>query len=275
MAKRFTDTAKWRKPFLRSMPAAYKLFWLYICDDCDHAGIWQVDMEVAKIYIGEELDYTKAIEIFAGRVIPFDENTKWFIPSFIEFQYPGELNEKNKVHNSVLSTLKKYGLIQGANKGLVWGLEAPKDKDKEKDKEKDIKEGVKGEEVFGHVVGVKPGIEDLGHTLPEIRVGMVVQYFVATKQIEVKNEQVNGLWEVFKGQYFNGKHFHKDWDDVYSHFLNWSYKQKITNGNPKAGTGKALNSRNGGLQIVLDGLREGIHEINARGTTNPGNEIQV
>lgn len=245
MAKRFTDTSKWRKSFLRSMPSAYKLFWLYICDDCDHAGIWHVDMEVAKIYIGEELDYTKAIEIFAGRVISFDGDSKWFIPSFIEFQYPGELNEKNKVHNSVISTLKKYGLIQGASKGLVWGLEAPKDKDKEKDKEKEIKEGVKGEDVFT-VSGLKPGVDDLGMDIPEIKIGSVIQFFSAAQSITLTNVQVKQMWEAFKAQHFTSEKYYKSLEDIYSHFINWSRQQKIKDGNSKNAGSAPKGGRNQG-----------------------------
>ena len=55
MAKRFTDTDKWKKTLLKSMPSEYKLLWLYICDDCDHAGIWHVDIQIASLRIGEDV----------------------------------------------------------------------------------------------------------------------------------------------------------------------------------------------------------------------------
>ena len=86
MAKRFTDTEKWKKPFIRGLQGAYKLLWLYICDDCDHAGIWQVDMEVAAIRIGEKIDLKEAIKSFDEKIIIIDKGNKWFIPSFLEFQ---------------------------------------------------------------------------------------------------------------------------------------------------------------------------------------------
>ena len=108
MAKRFTDTEKWKKPFIRSLKAPYKLLWLYICDDCDHSGIWQVDLEVAEIRIGEKLDEQKAIQYFAEKIIPLDNGTKWFIPSFIEFQYPSGLSENNKAHTGIIKSLDKY-----------------------------------------------------------------------------------------------------------------------------------------------------------------------
>lgn len=108
MAKRFTDTEKWKKPFIRSLKGPYKLLWLYICDDCDHSGIWQVDIEVAEIRIGEKLDCNKAINFFGDKIIPLDNGSKWFIPSFIEFQYPSGLNENNKAHTGIIKNLEKY-----------------------------------------------------------------------------------------------------------------------------------------------------------------------
>ena len=109
MAKRFTDTDKWKKTLLKSMPAAYKLLWLYVCDDCDHAGIWHVDIAVASLRIGEDITQDKAVEIFGDKVVVFDGGDKWFIPGFIEFQY-GELNQKNRVHESIIKILTKYKL---------------------------------------------------------------------------------------------------------------------------------------------------------------------
>ncbi len=136
MAKRFSDTDKWKKPFIRSLQAPYKLFWLYILDDCDHAGIWQVDMEIANIKLGESLTIETALSQFGDKIKVFDNGEKWFIKDFIDFQY-GELNPKNRVHESVLSILKKYKLCYDF-KPLTSPLQGAKDKDKEKDKDKDI-----------------------------------------------------------------------------------------------------------------------------------------
>lgn len=141
MAKRFTDTDKWKKPFIRGLPTPYKLLWFYILDDCNHAGIWEVDLEVAGIRCGETFTETQAIEFFAGRVEKIS-NSKWFIPDFIFFQY-GELNEKNRLHLSVIQILNKYQI-----KPLRSPLEGVKDKDKDKDKVKD-KEQDKDKEDFG------------------------------------------------------------------------------------------------------------------------------
>lgn len=151
MPKRFTDTDKWKKPFIRGLQGAYKLLWFYICDDCDHAGIWQVDMEVAEIRIGEKITISGAIKCFGGKIIPIDGGRKWFIPSFIEFQYPSGLNPENKAHSGAIAFLKKYDLIDSSFKVLESPLQGDKDMVKdmemEMDKEK-VKVKVKEKEVF-------------------------------------------------------------------------------------------------------------------------------
>jgi hypothetical protein len=143
MAKRFTDTEKWKKPFIRGLQGPYKLLWLYICDDCDHAGIWQVDLEVAEIRIGEKINKLEAIKSFGDKIIMFDDGNKWFIPSFIEFQYPSGLNPDNRAHSSIIHLLEKYNLTKSKNKPLVSPSQGRKDMDmvmvKDMDKDKEAK----------------------------------------------------------------------------------------------------------------------------------------
>ena len=143
MAKRFTDTEKWKKPFIRNLKASYKLLWLYVCDDCDHSGIWQVDIEVAEIRIGEKLDGKKAIQFFGDKIILLDGGAKWFIPSFIEFQYPSGLNPDNRAHNSIIILLEKNNLLDKQNKPLTRSLQGRKDMDMVKDMDMDMVKGTK------------------------------------------------------------------------------------------------------------------------------------
>lgn len=108
--KRLTDLEKWKKPFFKKLPAEYKLFWLYLLDDCDHCGIWHLDQEVAEIRLGVTLSLQKAQGLFGERVVEFDNGTKWFLPDFIGFQY-GQLDDKNKMSKAVIPILKKYDLM--------------------------------------------------------------------------------------------------------------------------------------------------------------------
>lgn len=135
MSKRFTDTEKWRKPFIRTLSTPYKLLWFYILDECDHAGIWHVEFDVASLRIGEEITKEEAIKQFDGHIIIVDTGAKWFIPDFISFQY-GLLNIENRAHNSVINRLNKYGLLYKI-KELISPLQGAKDKEQDKDKDKD------------------------------------------------------------------------------------------------------------------------------------------
>ena len=134
MAKRMTDTDKWKKRFVRELSPQHKLLWFYILDDCNHAGIWEVDIEVASIRVGYELVYDMLPKEFLDKVVIFDNGDKWFIPDFIDFQY-GELNPNSNVHKSVIALLNKYKL-EGYVKGLQTLPDTVKDKDKVKDKVK-------------------------------------------------------------------------------------------------------------------------------------------
>lgn len=151
MPKRFTDTDKWKKPFIRGLDAPYKLLWLYILDDCDMAGIWQIDFEVAKIRIGEDINEKRALEVFGDRIKIF--GNKWFIKDFIFFQY-GELKHTNRMHSAVISTLEKNNIIifkDGASEplprgqGIIQGKGQGKSKGQGRD---EIFESIMSDELF-------------------------------------------------------------------------------------------------------------------------------
>lgn len=143
MAKRFTDTNKYKKHFFRGLQGAYKLLWDYLYHDCDHAGIWIVDFEIAQLLIGKDMPINKetALKVFNTdeiRVVELDGGKKWFLPSFIEFQY-GRLKNNNNTHSSVVNTLTKYDLLNPdlSIKPLTRGSAGDQDKDKDMDKDMD------------------------------------------------------------------------------------------------------------------------------------------
>lgn len=143
MSKRFIDTSIFRKGFIRSLEAPYKLLWLYIINECDHSGLWDVEVEVAEARLGLKFK-GDIISKFGGKVIPVDGGKKWFIPSFIDFQY-GSLKADNRVHASVISSLKKFDLLNTDNSikvhvsPLQGAIYMDKDKDMDTDKEKEAK----------------------------------------------------------------------------------------------------------------------------------------
>jgi hypothetical protein len=146
MAKRFTDTTKWTNPWYRKMPYQYRDLWDYICDMCDHAGIWRADLEMASMIIGDSLTKEKALFFFGDRIVVLSED-KWFLPSFIRFQY-GNINSQKAVCVSVRNILISNGIDIDTlmiKQSLHNHSSMIKDKDKDKDKVKD-KDTVKEKE---------------------------------------------------------------------------------------------------------------------------------
>lgn len=148
MAKRLIDTDIFKKAFVKGLDAPYKLLWLYIINDCNHAGIYEVELDVAILRIGcPEINSEDAINFFGDKIVVLDGGTKWFIPSFISFQY-GQLAENNRAHTGAISILKKYGLLdenlkikEAPCKPLAapqnGAMDMVKDKEQEMDKEKE------------------------------------------------------------------------------------------------------------------------------------------
>lgn len=132
MAKRMTDTDKWKKPFFKLLAPSYKLAWLYITDQCDYAGVYDVEFDVLQMRTGISQGEAQVLDALAEKIVVFDSGKKWFIIGFNDFQY-GELNPANRVHNAVLNTLDSYK----KNKGLVCPIHGAKEKEKEKEKVKD------------------------------------------------------------------------------------------------------------------------------------------
>ncbi len=151
MAKRLTETNKWADPWFCSLNERDRLFWIYILDNCDHAGIWRANHMLINVFFpGYGQDFSR----FGDRIVQVDAE-KWFIPKFITFQYPGGLKKDNRAHLSVIEILQKSGLWplplprkektslpfpqkQDPSMPLARPIDGCKDKDKDKDKDKEL-----------------------------------------------------------------------------------------------------------------------------------------
>lgn len=145
MAKRFTDTEKWKDPWFQDLPIKYKCLWFYILDQCTCAGIWKVNIRLASFQIGESFEESEIKRIFKDRIIDLGDG-KWFLSKFITFQY-GILSENCKPHLAVIKELNEHDLFKGYSKGM----DTLKDKDKDKEKEV-VKEKKKEKTEFGNVL---------------------------------------------------------------------------------------------------------------------------
>ena len=135
MSKRFTDTDKWKKPWFRNLTPIQKCFWAYLTDNCNQAGIWEVDFNLAEIFIGAKLDVEDLRQVFNKQYEEVCSGKRWFLKDFPYFQY-GELRDTNRLHIFVMNILEK--------EGVSTPLGGPVDRAKDKDKDKDIGGSVRG-----------------------------------------------------------------------------------------------------------------------------------
>lgn len=137
MAKRFTDTDKWRKPWFRALSLEARTAWGYLTDNCDKAGIWPAAFDLMSSDVGFAVDANQIKAWFGEKLVCLGD--RYFIPSFIEFQY-GELSTESKPHASVIKTLIKNGIDPKKlveNRGYPKGIDTLEDKEEDKDKEEE------------------------------------------------------------------------------------------------------------------------------------------
>jgi len=84
--KRFTDTDKWRDPWFRKLSSGVKLAFLFIVDNCDNAGVWDADMELADFSIGMEIPWQKVRDALGDRMEVL-KSGKWHLKKFVNFQF--------------------------------------------------------------------------------------------------------------------------------------------------------------------------------------------
>jgi len=157
MAKRFIDTDLFKDRFIRGLEAPLKPLWVYLFCDCNASGIWNVELDVAKMRCGVGNNITDAHikEAFAPKIIEIDNGEKWFIPSFVKIQYNNELKAKNPATKKVIKELKYYNLLtkigadlyqlnsspfEAPSKPLLNNQKGAKDMEEEKEEEKDMEE---------------------------------------------------------------------------------------------------------------------------------------
>lgn len=138
MAKRFTDTEKWKNPWFSSLSPKAKLAWFYILDNCDHSGVWSINLKLMSFQLDQKITFDDLNEWFSDKMILVEPDKVW-IPSFIPYQYK-TLNEKNNAHLKALETLEKYKHLLGPDQDLRSPCPGAQVKDKDKVKVK-VKEG--------------------------------------------------------------------------------------------------------------------------------------
>jgi len=155
MAKRFTDTEKWKDEWFTDLSNDNKVIWQYLLDTCDNAGIFKKNIKILNIMCNTNVSAEDILNTFKNRISVLSDD-KWFINKFCVFQYGSEfLNSKNKAVTSAIQKLIENNIIDKTTNTLSivypysidspsipyqYPIDSPKEQEKDKDKvlDKDI-----------------------------------------------------------------------------------------------------------------------------------------
>lgn len=128
MTRRFTETGKWDDPWFRRLSPAAKLLFQFICDRCDCAGFWEIDLDAAAFHIGiprtgSDLTTGPAWTAdaaldelcvkpkgYASPKVRLNQDKSWlYVTNFLHHQGNWPLNPKNNSTTGILRCFASRG----------------------------------------------------------------------------------------------------------------------------------------------------------------------
>jgi hypothetical protein len=180
MAKRFTDTDKWKDEWYTDLPNDYKIIWQYLLDTCDNAGIYKRNIKLLNIMCNTNVSDTDILNAFKLRVTPISDE-KWIINKFCVFQYgPDFLESKNKAVISVVNKLIENNLYQSSTNTLSipypspintlsipyqYPMDTPKEQEQEQEQ---VKEQDKEQEQYEYSDRAKGNTKNIAERLLDV-----------------------------------------------------------------------------------------------------------
>jgi len=110
MAKRFIDTGMFDDPWFMDLSKDAKITWVYIITKCDHAGIIEINERLFKLQTGINSWSTVRKEL-DNRIYNL-RDMYFFIPKFIQFQYPDFPKSNVNQQSGAIKRLIEFGLFK-------------------------------------------------------------------------------------------------------------------------------------------------------------------
>lgn len=115
MGSRNTDTGKWGKRWFQELPIKLKCAWIYLCDNCDEIGIWEIHLGKLNFEVGCLDDPITLSDLETNFKVKQLGDEKLLLTGFVSYQYYGDYggldpNPKNYFHAKIIRKLQALGL---------------------------------------------------------------------------------------------------------------------------------------------------------------------
>lgn len=107
--RRWTETTKWGDRWFRRLVPSSKLFYLYLLDECDEAGVWEEDFELFSVMTGIDHCREVFIEDLGDRILVLPDD-KILVRKFLPYQQPKGLRAHVPLHQKIQTRLELHGL---------------------------------------------------------------------------------------------------------------------------------------------------------------------
>lgn len=107
MPRRFTVTEKWRDSWFRRLNPSAKLLFNYLCDNCDIAGFWEIDLDLASSETGIRKQRIHNAFVDIKKAYRKEGRYIWII-NFIFHQGNLPLNPEAPPHKGIIRLLRQH-----------------------------------------------------------------------------------------------------------------------------------------------------------------------
>ena len=130
MAKRFSETDKWKDRWFVDLSPVEKLVFNFLCDYCDNAGFFEANPKIHAPLIGISADeYLGAIKGLGRGLLGAKNGETYWIKNFLFHQKNLPLNPNNNAHKQIIGILvaqaPHFDIDFEAQLGAYEGLISP------------------------------------------------------------------------------------------------------------------------------------------------------
>lgn len=218
MSYRLTNCEKWTDTWFSELSPHAKLVFVYLYENCDNAGVYEVNKKFMLFYLGLKEDELKGsvTELKRAYKKSKDEKRIWLV-NYLKHQKKLPLNRKNAAHKQIIRILE--------------------DNFNDPDKFKGVKEMAE----LIPVAEEKP-IKTQNATTPRKRFKKPtveeVESFMKEKEFKLANAEASRFWNYFHSNGWKvGKNPMKSWKGAVNTWIaNWYERNKISKPKSKVDT---------------------------------------